>query len=64
MLDIKFVRNNIELVKKSLINRNHDTKILDELIVLDEKRRDILKEVEELIAITSKMMLNKKNNRI
>jgi seryl-tRNA synthetase len=50
MLDIKFVRNNIEKVKKALENRNNDTKILDELIKLDEEKRNIMQKVQELRA--------------
>lgn len=50
MLDIKYVRNNIEEVKKALEKRNNDTKILDELIELDEKRRRIMQKVQELRA--------------
>jgi seryl-tRNA synthetase len=50
MLDIKFVRSNIEEVKKSLEKRNSDTKILDELIELDEQRRKIMQKVQDLRA--------------
>ncbi|MFA6350603.1 MAG: serine--tRNA ligase [Candidatus Omnitrophota bacterium] len=49
MLDLKFIRENIDLVKQSLVNRN--VKIdLDVLVNADEKRRKILMEVEELRA--------------
>lgn len=47
MLDIKFVRENIELVKTALKNRNYDID-LDELFEIDLDRRKIVKEVEEL----------------
>jgi len=50
MLDIKFVRSNIEEVKTSLEKRNNDTKILDELIELDEQRRKIMQKVQDLRA--------------
>lgn len=50
MLDIKFVRNNLEEVRKSLEKRNNDTKILDELIDLDEQRRKIMQKVQDLRA--------------
>ncbi|BBE32142.1 serine--tRNA ligase [Tepiditoga spiralis] len=50
MLDIKYVRNNYEEIKDILIKRNADTKLLDELIPLDEKRRNLLKKVEVLRA--------------
>jgi len=48
MLDMKFVRTNIEKIRNCLINRNSSTLILDELVTLDEKRRDILKKVEDI----------------
>ncbi|MCX5712776.1 MAG: serine--tRNA ligase, partial [Candidatus Omnitrophica bacterium] len=49
MLDLKFIRENLDLVKQSLVNRN--VKIdLDVLVQADEKRRKILLEVEELRA--------------
>jgi len=50
MLDIKYVRNNYEEIKDILIKRNNDTKVLDELLPLDEKRRTLLKKVEALRA--------------
>lgn len=47
MLDMKFIRENTELVKKSLTSRN--TKInLDELLSCDEERRKILVELDDL----------------
>ncbi|HOO73826.1 MAG TPA: serine--tRNA ligase [Tepiditoga sp.] len=50
MLDIKYVRNNIDEVRKSLINRNNSTEILDVLIELDEKRRILMQSAQELRA--------------
>lgn len=49
MLDLKFIRENLDLVKQSLINRNVRLD-LDVLVNADEKRRKILLEVEELRA--------------
>ncbi len=46
MLDVKFVRENIDLVRQMLQNRNSDLD-LGPLLRLDEKRRGILVEVEE-----------------
>lgn len=39
MLDIKFVRNNPEIVKESLRKRNSSTEIVDEFLAVDEERR-------------------------
>lgn len=47
MLDLKFMRENKELIEKMLKNRNSDL-TLDEFAKLDEERRQILSEVEAL----------------
>ena len=47
MLDIKFIRDNQDLVKKSIKNRGLDLD-LKELIKVDEARRKIIIELEEL----------------
>ena len=49
MLDIKMIRKNPELVKAGLAKRHGDFGI-DEVLELDEKRRDILVKVEEMKA--------------
>ncbi len=47
MLDLKFVRENLELVKQNIANKNESAKA--ELILdIDEKRRKIIQEVEAL----------------
>jgi seryl-tRNA synthetase len=50
MLDLKRIRNNPEEIKKALKNRGEDfnDSTIDEIITLDEKRRNILVEVENL----------------
>lgn len=50
MLDAKFVRAEPEKVRQALLNRNMDTKMLDEFLTLDEQRRKKLYEVEQLKA--------------
>lgn len=47
MLDVRFVSENVEVVKEALRKRNYEFS-LDEFIALDEKRRSFLKEVEVL----------------
>jgi len=49
MLDIKFIRENIDFVKSSLKNKNNDSDI-DNLLELDIKRRKIISIVEDLKA--------------
>jgi seryl-tRNA synthetase len=50
MLDAKFIRENVELVKKKFKERGV-TIDLDEFINLDKKRREILQEIERLRAV-------------
>jgi seryl-tRNA synthetase len=47
MLDIQFIRENKELVQKAAKNKNIDIDI-DELLALDEKRREIQRKGDEL----------------
>lgn len=47
MLDIKFIRQNVSLVKKVLEARNYPFD-LDSFLKLDEERRSLIKEVESL----------------
>ena len=52
MLDIKFVRNNPEIVKQNIKNKFQDEKLplVDEVIELDKRNREIKQEVEALRA--------------
>jgi seryl-tRNA synthetase len=47
MIELRFIRENKELVKKAIQNKNESLN-LDELLELDEKRREIIAELEEL----------------
>ncbi|HOW12805.1 MAG TPA: serine--tRNA ligase [Candidatus Pacearchaeota archaeon] len=47
MLDIKFIRNNKELIEEAIKNKNINLD-LEELLSLDEKRRDLIKKIDEL----------------
>lgn len=49
MLDIKFVRNNPEVVKQNIKNKFQDDKLplVDEVIELDQRNREIKQEVED-----------------
>ena len=49
MLDIRFIRDNKAAVEKALVNRN-ESKNLDDLIALDDKRRNIIIKSDELKA--------------
>ena len=56
MLDIKFVRNNPEIVKQNIKNKFQDEKLslVDEVIELDKRNREIKQEVESLRAEKNK----------
>ena len=57
MLDIKFLRENPEIVKQNIRNKFQDQKLemVDEVIELDKKNRDIKNEVEALRANRNKL---------
>lgn len=51
MLDIKFIKNNAELVKQAMKNRQKPMDdVIDEIISLDEKRLKLISEVEAMRA--------------
>lgn len=48
MIDIKLIRENPELVKEKLDLRNHYSHLVDNILKLDQERRDCIQEVELL----------------
>ena len=48
MLDINLIRDNPEKVKKGVVAKQVDQKLVDEVLELDKKRRDLIKKTEEL----------------
>lgn len=46
MLDIKFIRENVDLVKQAAKNKRFDVDV-DRLVTLDERRREIMTEAEQ-----------------
>ena len=51
MLDIKIIRNDPEMVKKAMKNRNTDLdSVIDEILDIDKKRRTIISETESMKA--------------
>ncbi len=50
MLDIQFFRENPDLVREGLTKRHQETTSVDQVISLDEKRRELIQEVERLRA--------------
>lgn len=65
MLDLKFIRENAELVKKAIINKNESADV-DKILELDKKRRTIIGDVEKLKALRNKVseqIAKKKKNK-
>ncbi len=48
MLDIKFIRENIALVKKGVEDKQFDSNLIDRVLELDEQRVNLSREVDEL----------------
>jgi len=48
MLDIKFIRKNQEEVRRNMIHRGYNPKILDKLLLADEIRSQNISELEEM----------------
>ena len=57
MLDIKFLRENPDVVKQNIKNKFQDSKLelVDEVIELDQKNRDIKNELQSLQANRNKL---------
>ena len=57
MLDIKFIRDNADIVKSNIMKKNQDDKIVlvDQLIEEDKEYRALLKENEDLRAKRNKV---------
>ncbi len=57
MLDIRFVRDNPDIVKQNIKNKFQDTKLplVDEVLALDKENREIKQEVEGLRARRNKL---------
>ncbi|MBK7707966.1 MAG: serine--tRNA ligase [Acidobacteria bacterium] len=50
MLDLNFVRDNLETVRKALENRNFPTALLDDFAVMDADRRRVIGESDQINA--------------
>ena len=57
MLDLRFVRENPEIVKQNIRNKFQDSKLplVDEVIALDEEKRKVKKEADDLRASRNKI---------
>ncbi len=61
MLDIKFIRENPEVVKEGARKKQMDLGVVDQVLAIDEKRRRLTKKAEELRARKNQLT---KENRI
>lgn len=55
MLDIKFIRENLELVKKATKSKGIDPTLVDKLLELDSKRRVVIQKAQELLTERNKI---------
>lgn len=60
MLDINFIRENKELVKKGVGAKGFDISLIDKILELDERRRKLLLEIEGLRAKRNRIAEKKK----
>ena len=58
MLDLKFIRENIELVRQAIESRQ-STAPLDEILKLDQERRQKIRELEDLRAAQKDLLAAK-----
>ncbi len=55
MLDIERIRDQPEMVREGMRKRNEDPSIVDELLKIDLRRRELLQEVESLRALRNRV---------
>jgi seryl-tRNA synthetase len=60
MLDINFIRENKDLVKKGVNDKGFEANLVDRVLDLDEKRRKLILEIEQLRAKRNKIAEGKK----
>lgn len=66
MLDIRLIRSEPEFVKDKVAKRGDDPKVIDEILELDKKRREIIAQTEELKSRRNKVsgeIAQKKRNK-
>lgn len=66
MLDIKLFRNEPDLVREKVTKRGMDAQVVDDILALDEKRRQLISQAEEMKAQRNKVsgeIAQKKRNK-
>ena len=52
MLDLNFIREQPEVLRKALVNRQMESDVVDTLLALDSQRRQLLVKVLECLVIS------------
>jgi len=63
MLDIKYIRENTDLVKQGIKNKNYDPQVVDRVLEKDTARRDLIAKTEEIRAKRNELNEKLKNGR-
>lgn len=58
MLDIQYIRDHAEIIKKATANKGFDASVVDEIIKIDVKRRELIGQTEGLRAQKNKLGKN------
>ncbi len=56
MLDINYILQNIEAVKKACENKNLDSKVVDRLLRVDKKRRELIANIEKTRSLRNQLL--------
>ncbi|MFZ2414780.1 MAG: hypothetical protein WAW33_02165, partial [Minisyncoccia bacterium] len=48
MLDIKYIHNNQELLKQKLVNKGSDPSLIDQVILADDNRKELVSKIDDL----------------
>src|ERR1700735_15604 len=64
MLDIKFIRENAEVLRDAAAKKNLDPKLIDEVLAIDEKRRELMTKLETVRAAQKKAKDREEGTRL
>jgi seryl-tRNA synthetase len=64
MLDIKFIRENADAVRDAATKKKLDPKLVDELLAVDEKRRELMTKLETVRAAQKKAASHEEGARL
>ena len=48
MLDIKYIHNNVDLLKQKLVNKGSDPSLIDQVILADNNRKELVSKIDDL----------------